>query len=179
VHALCADASSRLLLLWCGELCCRCVHVALCHASLQATPKRFLRLSQSQANASNARFTQLTCAVHLDRVLLMHWLLRAAQCVVQWGPHAEVVYYRAPIKGLQWQAMGSLTGSNLMPYPTCGSAYGGFGAKKMLTQEPGTVLGERQQRQQVPCQLLRTQSFCWRGTASNSIVAYKQALILS
>lgn len=58
----------------------------------------------------------------------------------QWGANFAPGGYYAPIYGLQWQALGSLNGSNLMSYPICGNAHGGPGPQKMLTQGRGTVL---------------------------------------
>lgn len=61
---------------------------------------------------------------------------------MQWGANFAPGGYYAPIYGLQWQALGSLNGSNVMSYPICGNAHGGPGPQRMLTQGRGTVLGE-------------------------------------
>jgi hypothetical protein len=56
---------------------------------------------------------------------------------------ADEGYYGRDIDGLQWQALGSLEGSNLRSYPRCGgNALGGLGPQPMLTQGRSTVLGE-------------------------------------
>jgi hypothetical protein len=44
--------------------------------------------------------------------------------------------------GLQWQAMGTLNGSNLRSHARCGNALGGLGPQRALTHGNGAILGE-------------------------------------
>jgi hypothetical protein len=78
----------------------------------------------------------LVCWVQPGCVLLL------CPLVLQWGVNIMGGYFY-PVYGLQWQALGSLDGSNLRSYPNCGNAHGGPGPQKMFTQGRGTVLGER------------------------------------